>query len=255
MCHASLRKTALYAALVSLGLAMSAMAQTPGTSTPGTTGKPTTTTGAGTMPTDKPATHGASEAKLAHGDRKFIEEAAKGGMAEVQLGQLAVQKAQSPEVKQFAQKMVDDHTKANDELKQVASSKGVELPTDLDHSAKREHDKLSKLSGADFDREYMNHMVSDHKKDVKAFKDESKSAKDAQVKEFATTTLPTLEQHLQLAEQTDAAVRSASRSTNTAHTSATTSGGTTSAGTNTGAMPPGKSSTTSGASTSRKSGT
>jgi putative membrane protein len=211
------------------------------------------------MSTDKSASRGASDAKLAHGDRKFMEEAAKGGMAEVQLGQLATQKAQSAEVKQFGQKMADDHAKANDQLKQIASSKNVELPTDLDSAHKREYDRMSKLSGADFDREYMKHMVSDHKKDIKEFKDEAKSGKDADVKQFASSTLPTLEQHLQLAEQTDATVRTASRSGNTAHTStsggAMSSGGTTHSGASTGAMTPGTSGTSGASSAPRKSGT
>ncbi|HTI48577.1 MAG TPA: DUF4142 domain-containing protein [Casimicrobiaceae bacterium] len=218
--NASLRKTALSVALLSAGLAMSAMAQTPGTSTPGATG----TAARGGTPaatTDTAGARGASDAKLAHGDRKFIDNAAKGGMAEVQLGQLAAQKAQSAEVKQFGQKMVDDHTKANEQLKQIASSKNVELPTAIEGSAKREYDRLSKMSGADFDREYMKHMVSDHKKDVKEFSDEAKSGKDSDVKQFASSTLPTLQQHLQLAQQTDAAVRTASRSGNTSNTSGT----------------------------------
>jgi putative membrane protein len=184
--NASLRKTALSVALLSAGLAMSAMAQTPGTSTPGTTGTASAARGGSpAATTDKAGARGASDAKLAHADRKFIENAAKGGMAEVQLGQLAAQKAQSAEVKQFGQKMVDDHTKANDQLKQIASSKNVELPTALDGSAKREYDRLSKMSGADFDREYMKHMVSDHKKDVKEFSDEAKSGKDSDVKQCA----------------------------------------------------------------------
>jgi putative membrane protein len=117
--------------------------------------------------------------------------------------------------------MVDDHSRANDQLRQLASSRGVELPTDLDRSARREYDKLSKLSGADFDREYMKHMVSDHKKDVKDFEKEAKSGKDADVKSFAGSTLPTLQEHLQMAQQTDASVRGAARgSSSTMPTSA-----------------------------------
>jgi putative membrane protein len=85
-------------------------------------------------------------------------------MAEVQLGKLAAEKALSQEVKQFGQRMVDDHGKANDRLKQLATTKGVNLPTELDRSTQREMDKLAKLSGADFDREYMKHMVSDHRR-------------------------------------------------------------------------------------------
>jgi len=208
-----LRKTALSVALLSLGIAMSATAQTsPAPSAATSSGSP-----AGASSSARSNTAGND--KLSHGDRKFIEEAAQGGMAEVQLGQLATQKAQSDQVKQFGQKMVDDHTKANDQLKQIASSKGVTLPTTLDSKSKREMDRLSKLSGAQFDREYMKHMVSDHRKDVKDFKKEAKSAKDPDLKSFASSTEPVLEQHLQLAESTDAAVRNEGKS-NTAKTSA-----------------------------------
>jgi len=213
MFRAPHRMTALSVALLSVGLSFGAMAQTPS--------KEATQSGAASAPamsTNKTAPRGASDAKLSHGEKKFIEDTAKDGMAEVQLGQLAAQKAGSEDVKKFGQKMVDDHTKANDQLKQLAQSKGVELPTDIDRSAKREHDKLSKLSGADFDREFMDHMVSDHKKAVKDFQKEAKSAKDPDVKSFASSTLPTLEQHLQLAQQTDAQVRTASRGGNTMRT-------------------------------------
>ena len=153
------------------------------------------------------STANATASSVSSGDRKFMEKAAQGGMAEVELGKLATQKASASEVKQFGQRMVDDHSKANDQLKQLATSKGVNLPTDLDHATKREMDKLSKLSGADFDREYMKHMVSDHKKDVSDFKSEARKAKDADVKQFAASTEPTLEQHLQLAQDAEQAAR------------------------------------------------
>src|SRR5689334_21147989 len=84
---------------------------------------------------------------MSHSDRKFMEKAAQGGMAEVELGQIAAQKAQDPQVKQFAQRMVDDHSKANDKLKQVAASKNMQLPSDVPSSERREADKLNKLSG------------------------------------------------------------------------------------------------------------
>ena len=133
-------------------------------------------------------------------DRKFMDKAAQGGMAEVKLGELATQKAQSDQVKQFGQRMVDDHSKADQKLSQLASTKGVTLPTTLDKSTQKEYDKLSKMSGPEFDREYMKHMVSDHKKDVSDFKSEASKAKDADVKQFASSTLPTLQEHLQLAQ-------------------------------------------------------
>ena len=149
------------------------------------------------------ATAKATAESISSGDRKFMEKAAQGGIAEVELCKLATRKAASPEVKQFGQRMVDDHSKANDKLKSLATAKGVNLPTGLDRSTRREMDKLSKLSGAEFDREYMKHMVSDHKKDVSEFKSEAKKAKDADVKDFAATTLPTLEEHLQLAQSAE----------------------------------------------------
>jgi putative membrane protein len=158
------------------------------------------------------ATAKAIASSVSSGDRKFMEKAAQGGMAEVELGKLATEKASAPEVKQFGQRMVDDHSKANDQLKQIATRKGVNLPTDIDRSTKREMDKLARLSGADFDREYMKHMVSDHKKDVSEFKSEAGKAKDADVKQFAASTEPTLEQHLHLAQSAEQAAESEGKS-------------------------------------------
>jgi putative membrane protein len=148
-----------------------------------------------------------AQSTLSSSDRKFIEEAGKGGLAEVEFGQLAEQKAQSPDVKQFGQKMVSDHSKINDQLKQMASRKDVNLPSGLEGSEKREYDKLQKLSGAKFDKEYMKTMVSDHQKDLKAFQKEAKSAKDADVKSFADSTASTIEEHLQLAKSAEASVK------------------------------------------------
>jgi putative membrane protein len=145
----------------------------------------------------------ADSGSLAGADRNFVIEAAKGGMAEVELGNLAKSKAQNAEVKSFAQRMVDDHSKANDQLKSIASSKGVQLPTSLDKSAQNEKERLSKLSGANFDREYMSHMVKDHKKDVKEFEKQAKNGKDSDVKNFAAQTLPTLQDHLKMAESVE----------------------------------------------------
>jgi putative membrane protein len=125
-------------------------------------------------------------------------------MEEVQLGQLAAQKATDPDVKNFGQKMVDDHSKANDQLKQVASQKGITVPSSLPASKQKDVDKLNKLSGAAFDKAYVSMMVQDHKKDVAEFKKESKSAKDSDIKSFASTTLPTLQDHLKMIEDISA---------------------------------------------------
>jgi putative membrane protein len=143
---------------------------------------------------------GMSSAKLAPADRQFIKKAAQGGLAEVQLGQLATEKADSSDVKQFGQKMVDDHGKANDQLKQVASNKGVTIPDKLSAKDAATKARLEKLSGKAFDRAYMRDMVMDHTKDVSEFRTESKTAKDPDVKNFASETLPTLQDHLKQAK-------------------------------------------------------
>jgi putative membrane protein len=139
-------------------------------------------------------------------DQTFVKKAAEGGMAEVQLGKLAVDKASSPEVKQFGQKMVDDHGKANDQLKSLAQSKNITLPSDLSAKDKALHDRLSKLSGPAFDRAYMRAMVTDHTKDVNEFRAQAKSGADPDVKSWASNTLPTLESHLQMAKEANRAV-------------------------------------------------
>ena len=122
-----------------------------------------------------------------------------GGMMEVELGRLAAQQGMSEAVKQFGQRMVDDHTKANSELMTLASSKGITLPTALDEKHQKDVTKLSGLSGADFDRAYMKMMVNDHNKDVKNFEKQSTRGADADLKAFAGKTLPTLQEHLQMA--------------------------------------------------------
>jgi putative membrane protein len=137
-------------------------------------------------------------------DMTFATKAAQGGMAEVKLGHLAVDKASNPDVKTFGQRMVDDHSKANDQLKQTASSQNMTLPTDLDAKDQATYDRLSKLSGAQFDTAYMRDMVKDHETDVKEFQREANSGKDPQLKSFASTTLPILQSHLQMARDTEA---------------------------------------------------
>ena len=133
-------------------------------------------------------------------DRDFLLEAAMGGMVEVELGKIAVQKGASEGVKQFGQRMVDDHSKAGEELTTLAASKGITLPTQLDEKHRNDLDKLSKLSGAEFDRAYAKAMLSDHKKDVSAFEKESMNSQDTDVKAFAAKTLPTLKEHLEMAK-------------------------------------------------------
>jgi putative membrane protein len=133
-------------------------------------------------------------------DKKFLKDAALGGMTEVELGKLATQKASSDDVKQFGQRMVDDHTKANDQLKQIASKENVSIPDALDSKHQSRINKLSKLSGPDFDKAYMKDQVKDHEKDVSEFKNEADNGSNANIKQFASSTLPTLQEHLNMAK-------------------------------------------------------
>ena len=132
-------------------------------------------------------------------DHDFVMDAAMGGLMEVELGRIAAQKGMSDAVKQFGQRMVDDHSKANEELMSLASSKGMTLPTALDEKHQKDVTKLSAMSGAEFDRAYSRMMLSDHNKDVKEFEKQSTKGGDADLKAFASKTLPTLQEHLQMA--------------------------------------------------------
>ena len=135
---------------------------------------------------------------LSASDKQFVTEAAQGGIAEVQLGQLALRRAASNEVKQFGQRMVRDHTQANNQLKQLAAQKGITLPKDMGDQNKAVMANLSKLSGANLDRAYANHMLQDHIKDVSLFQREAKEGQDQDLKAWAAKTLPTLQEHLRL---------------------------------------------------------
>jgi putative membrane protein len=148
--------------------------------------------------------------KLSSGDQRFIKDAAGGGMMEVQLGKLAAEKASSPQVKEFGRKMEQDHSKANAELQKLASTKNVQISHELEGKHKSTYDRLAKLSGDRFDREYMKTMIDDHKDDVDKFKKEAEKANDTDVKSFASKTLPTLEQHLEMAQSTGQQVGAAS---------------------------------------------
>jgi putative membrane protein len=128
-------------------------------------------------------------------DKVFVMNAGLGGMAEVELGKLAVQKASDDRVKQFGQKMIDDHSKANEDLKAVASAQRIDVPVSLDSKHQATIDRLNKLSGSVFDRAYVREMVADHNEDVKEFHKEAQNGQDSAVRAFASKTLPTLEEH------------------------------------------------------------
>jgi putative membrane protein len=125
----------------------------------------------------------------------FSKDAAEGGMAEVKLGQLAAKNAKDPEVKKFGQMMVTDHGKANDELKALAAKKNWQLPADIG-SHQSTYDKLSKLNGADFDKEYVDNMVSDHEADLKEFQRQADNGSDPELKAFAAKGVTMIQRHL-----------------------------------------------------------
>jgi len=125
----------------------------------------------------------------------FMKEAAQGGMAEVEMGKLAQQKSQNPEIKKFGQMMVTDHTAAGNDLKALAAKKNTTLPTDVG-SHKSTIDSLSKESGAGFDKAYVNAMISDHEADLKDFQKQAQNSSDPDVKAFAAKVVPVIQKHL-----------------------------------------------------------
>jgi putative membrane protein len=127
-------------------------------------------------------------------DQTFIQDAAKGGILEVHMGQLALQRASNPAVKAYAERLIADHTKGNEELESLAKKKGVAVPPDDAKMAMSM--SIATKSGADFDREYVKTMVTDHQKTIEMFEKEASSGSDPDVKDWANKTLPTLRSHL-----------------------------------------------------------
>jgi len=149
----------------------------------------------------------AGMANMTSQDHNFVMEAAMGGMMEVELGRVAAAQGASDAVKQFGQRMVDDHSQANTELMTLAQSKGITLPTAIDEKHRDMLTKMTGMSGADFDRAYAREMVTDHRKDVSDFEKQSTRGTDPDLKAFATKTLPTLQEHLKMAEALPCATR------------------------------------------------
>jgi len=135
-----------------------------------------------------------------YNDADFAVQAADGGMTEEQLGKIALTNAQDQRVKDFGQRMVTDHGKANKELMTIAKQKDIVLPTAVSRENSEHMADLNNKNGAAFDKDYMSMMVKDHKTTVQLFETASKQAEDADIKAFAIKTLPTLRQHLQSAD-------------------------------------------------------
>jgi len=171
------------------------------------------------QPTQRPTTPDATNGGLSNpdtmtsrktDDKKFVKDAALGGLTEVALGKLAAEKGSSDDVKQFGQKMVDEHGKANDQLKEAAGKSSIEVPAALDSKHQSRVDKLSKLSGPAFDKAYLKDMLKDHQQDVNAFQSEAQNGSDPNVKQFAAATLPVLQEHLSMVKDLNKKAKEAS---------------------------------------------
>lgn len=140
-------------------------------------------------------------------DKKFAKDAALGAMTNVELAKMAVQKAASPEVKQYGQKVVDEQTKANQQLKEVATKENISVPDALDTKQQSRIDKLSKLSGPNFDKAYLKNQLKDEESQVRDFTDEAKGGTDPVIKGFASSTLPSLQQQFEMAKNLNKSVK------------------------------------------------
>lgn len=148
----------------------------------------------------------AGKAAVPSQDQRFVMATAGVGIAEVELGKLASEKATSPDVKSFGQRMATDHSKAGDELKTLAQNKGITVPTEMDAKHKALRDRLMKMSGEAFDHAYIAAMVDGHRQAVTAFRTEARTGKDADIKAWSEKTLPTIEDHLKVAQSLNKAV-------------------------------------------------
>jgi putative membrane protein len=162
--------------------------------------------------TDKQTTTGADESMVGQSDRQFMNKAAMSSMMEVQLADIAQEKAASSEVKEYAAKLKQDHQKANEQLKEIAEQRSVSLPTDMGKH-QQQMQRLNNLSGEEFDRAYLKMQVDHHKKDIKEFQRQSNRGMDSNLKSFATAQLPVLQQHLEQAQQLSKSTGTRARST------------------------------------------
>jgi putative membrane protein len=176
----------------------------PETETTGTTQAVSETTTASATTTG--VTGGTSSA-MAPEDKEFVSESGMAGLAEVLMSNLALQKASNAGVKAFAQRMVTDHSKTSEELSQFATAKGLALPTELEGPPEIALGHLNSLSGAEFDKAYMQHMIEDHQNAVADFEKASTNAADLDLRAWAGRTLPALHEHLSLAKEVAGNVR------------------------------------------------
>jgi putative membrane protein len=202
------------------GTRQSEPSQSQSTGKQGTSGDRTHAGHSGTASTANEG--GAGGAMVGKQDHQFMVEAAQGGQMEVQLADLAMQKASSDEVKQFAQQLKTDHSEANKQLQALASRKGVQLPAEMGPKHQNQLNKFQNMSGEQFDRAYIRMQVQHHRQDVNKFQKHVERSMDSDVKQFAQSNLPVLQKHLEQAQQLETSTRSrrADRQGSTAGTSA-----------------------------------
>ncbi|ALA59258.1 DUF4142 domain-containing protein [Nitrospira moscoviensis] len=133
-------------------------------------------------------------------EKLFLMKAAQSQQGEIELGKMAKERAASDQVKQFGQRMIEDHTKANQQVTQLAKQEGVELPEGMTAMQKEKAQKFSQLSGKEFDKAYIRYMTKDHRQDVIEFEQSAKEIKDQDVQQWAQQTLPKLKEHLEIAK-------------------------------------------------------
>ncbi|MFZ5561867.1 MAG: DUF4142 domain-containing protein [Pseudomonadota bacterium] len=199
--------------LLALCLALPATAQGPdqygdtGNSTPAGAAPAPGTAGAPADGAAPPAGAQAGDRAASRQDRRFIEKAAVGGMAEVQMGQLAAQKGQNQAVRDFGNAMVNDHTAGNQRLMNIAGALGVTPPSDLDFMQRRMSKKLNKAREQEFDEMYIESQVKDHKKMIELMEEQARDGQNTELKQYAAEMLPKLRNHLQMAEQIEGQIK------------------------------------------------
>jgi len=192
-------------------LASGAFAQAPGGGSPQGQSSPQPTTPSTSAP---PMTSGDIPQEAVNplaADQKFLKDATEGARTQVELGKLAQEKGSSDAVKEFGKRVVEDHSKTSTDLEQLAAKAGVSVESDMPKKARKAQEKLSKLSGPDFDRTFTKMMLNDHKSDAKSFEKESKNGKIPEAKEFASNSLPTVQERLKMAQELDETVKAAGK--------------------------------------------
>jgi len=182
----------------------------------------------GTLPSGRESSSSQSSSSQSSGAQsaegsKFLQEAIRGNMAEVQMGQLAKERAQSKDVRDYGQMLVDDHSKANDKAKAVAQKMGVTAPTEPTAKQKQEHDSLAKLSGSQFDSMFMSHMAQDHQEDIGKYTAQAQSGDSSKATDYAKDTLPTLRSHLSKAQSIESKLSSGDSSSGRTSSSSSSS--------------------------------